>query len=40
MACFIPIFSYFVFLLQYLVVDVLRAILAVPAKLDVLRRQP
>jgi hypothetical protein len=40
MACFIPIFSYFVFLLQHLVVDVLRAILAVPAKLDVLRRQP
>ena len=38
MACLVPIFSYFVFLLQYLVVDVLRAVLAVPAKLDALRR--
>jgi hypothetical protein len=38
MACLVPIFSYFAFLLQYLVVDVLRAVLAVPAKLDALRR--
>ena len=37
-ACLAPIFTYFVFLLQYLVVDVLRAILAVPGKLDSLRR--
>jgi hypothetical protein len=38
MGCLVPIFSYFVFLLQYLIVDVLRAILAVPNKLDSLRR--
>jgi hypothetical protein len=37
-ACLVPIFGYFVFLLQYLIIDVLRAVLAVPAKLDALRR--
>jgi hypothetical protein len=37
-ACLVPILTYFLFLLQYLVVDVLRAVLAVPAKLDALRR--
>jgi hypothetical protein len=37
-ACLVPIFTYFVFLLQYLFVDVLRAVLAVPSKLDALRR--
>jgi hypothetical protein len=37
-ACLVPIFTYFVFLLQYLFVDVLRAVLSVPAKLDALRR--
>jgi hypothetical protein len=37
-ACFVPIVVYFVFLLQYLMLDVIRAILAVPAKLDALRR--
>jgi hypothetical protein len=38
LACLVPIFSYFIFLLQYLVIDVLHAVLAVPAKLDSLRR--
>jgi hypothetical protein len=37
-ACLVPIFTYFVFLLQYLFVDVLRAVLSVPGKLDALRR--
>jgi hypothetical protein len=37
-ACLVPILSYFVFLLEYLVVDVLRAVLSVPAKLDAMRR--
>jgi hypothetical protein len=36
--CLIPILGYFLFLLEYLFVDVLRAVLSVPAKLDVLRR--
>jgi hypothetical protein len=34
----VPIAVYFVFLLQYLFLDVIRAILAVPGKLDALRR--
>ena len=37
-ACLVPILSYFVFLLEYLVVDVMRAVLSVPAKLDALKR--
>ncbi len=37
LACLLPLCAYFIFLLQYLFVDVLRAILAVPAKLDALR---
>ena len=37
-ACLLPIFAYFMFLLQYLFLDVLRAILSVPAKLDALKR--
>ncbi|HUG12249.1 MAG TPA: hypothetical protein VMM36_14625 [Opitutaceae bacterium] len=37
-ACLVPILVYFVFLLQYLFLDVIRAILAVPGKLDALRR--
>jgi len=37
-ACLLPLLAYFVFLLQYLFLDVLRAILAVPGKLDALRR--
>ena len=37
-ACLVPILTYFLFLIQYLVVDVLRAVLSVPAKLDALRR--
>ncbi len=37
-ACLLPLVAYFVFLLQYLLLDVLRAILAVPGKLDALRR--
>lgn len=36
--CLVPIAVYFGFLLQYLVLDVIRAILAVPGKLDALRR--
>jgi hypothetical protein len=36
--CLVPIITYFVFLLQYLFVDVLRAVLAIPGKLDGLRR--
>ncbi|MND09323.1 hypothetical protein D3C83_325560 [compost metagenome] len=37
-ACLVPIAVYFGFLLQYLILDVIRAILAVPGKLDALRR--
>ena len=37
-ACLVPIFTYFFFLLQHLFIDVLRAVLSVPAKLDALRR--
>jgi hypothetical protein len=37
-ACLFPLFGYLGFLAYYLIVDVLRAILAVPAKLDQLRR--
>jgi hypothetical protein len=36
--CLVPILIYFAFLLQYLLLDVIRAILAVPGKLDALRR--
>jgi hypothetical protein len=37
-ACLIPIAAYALFLLQYLAIDVLHAILSVPTKLDALRR--
>jgi hypothetical protein len=37
-ACLIPIGVYALFLLQYLAIDVLQAILSVPAKLEALRR--
>jgi TRAP-type C4-dicarboxylate transport system permease small subunit len=37
-ACLVPILVYFIFLIQYLILDVIRAILAVPGKLDALRR--
>jgi len=37
-ACLVPIAVYFSFLLQYLFLDVIRAILAVPGKLDALRK--
>ncbi|HEY5552318.1 MAG TPA: hypothetical protein VIK52_10545 [Opitutaceae bacterium] len=37
-ACMVPILVYFFFLLQYLFFDVVRSILAVPGKLDALRR--
>jgi hypothetical protein len=37
MACLLPLAAYFLFLMQYLFVDVLRAILSVPGKLDALR---
>lgn len=37
LGCVLPLLAYFVFLLQYLLLDVLRAILAVPGKLDALR---
>ncbi|MCR6655128.1 MAG: hypothetical protein NVV63_04775 [Opitutus sp.] len=37
LACLTPIVAYALFLLQYLVIDVLRAVLAVPGKLDALR---
>ena len=36
-ACLLPLVAYFIFLLQYLLLDVLRAVLCVPAKLDALR---
>lgn len=38
LACLIPIGAYALFLLQYLVIDLLTAILSVPGKLDALRR--
>jgi hypothetical protein len=38
MACLLPLGAYFIFLLQYLVLDVIRAVLVVPAKLDALKR--
>jgi hypothetical protein len=37
-ACLVPIGAYFMFLLQYLVIDLVRAVLSVPAKLDALKR--
>ena len=37
-ACLLPLLAYFAFLLEYLFLDVIRAILAVPGKLDALRR--
>ena len=37
-ACLVPIGAYFVFLLQYLLVDLARAVLSVPAKLDALKK--
>jgi hypothetical protein len=37
-ACLLPLICYFIFLLEYLFLDVLRAVLCVPAKLDALRR--
>jgi hypothetical protein len=36
-ACLLPLATYFLFLMQYLFVDVLRAVLSVPGKLDALR---
>ena len=38
LAALLPLAAYFLFLLSYLVIDVLRAVLCVPAKLDALRR--
>lgn len=35
--CLFPILAYFVYLIWYLVLDILRAILCIPAKLDALR---
>jgi hypothetical protein len=40
LACLLPFMAWFVFVLQYLFLDVLRAILSVPAKLDALRAAP
>ncbi|MBL9188134.1 MAG: hypothetical protein JNK23_11680 [Opitutaceae bacterium] len=37
-ACLVPIVAYAVFLLQHLFIDLLRAVLSVPGKLDALRR--
>jgi hypothetical protein len=37
-ACLFPLFAYLSFLLYYLLIDVLRAILSIPGKLDQLRR--
>lgn len=37
-ACLVPIGAYALFLLQYLVIDLLTAVLSVPGKLDALRR--
>lgn len=36
-ACLVPVLSYFFFLLSYLFLDLMRAILAVPGKLDALK---
>ena len=38
LACLVPIIGYFVFLLLHLMIDVARAVLSVPGKLDALRR--
>ena len=37
-ACLVPIGAYFLFLLQYLLVDLARAVLSIPAKLDALKK--
>ncbi|MEJ1973533.1 MAG: GYF domain-containing protein [Lacunisphaera sp.] len=37
-ACLVPVLSYFFFLLAYLSLDVIRAVLVVPGKLDALRK--
>lgn len=37
-ACLVPVLTYFFFLLSYLVLDLMRAVLAVPNKLDNLRK--
>src|SRR5690606_13089802 len=37
-ACLIPMLGYLLFLIAYLIFDLIRAILSVPAKLDALRR--
>jgi len=37
-ACFVPIVAYAAFLVAYLIIDLARAILVVPSKLDDLRR--
>lgn len=37
-ACLVPVLSYFLFLLTYLGLDLIRAILSVPAKLDALNK--
>lgn len=37
-ACLVPVLSYFLFLLAYLNLDVIRAVLVVPSKLDALRK--
>ena len=36
-AALLPLLAYFVFLLQYLLIDLIRAVLCVPAKLDALK---
>jgi hypothetical protein len=38
MAALLPMIGYFLFLLSYLVIDLVRAVLSVPVKLDALRR--
>jgi len=37
-ACLVPVLSYFFFLLSYLTIDLLRAVLCIPGKLDALRK--
>lgn len=37
-ACLVPLVAWFAFLLQYLLIDLIRAILVVPARLEALRR--
>lgn len=37
-AALVPLFAYFSFVLQYLMLDLCRAVLAIPGKLDLLRR--